>query len=117
MTETELTSSPHPLQTLDPSDKLTTEWIKISLEPILTLSQLNDLKAQLLPLLGRRVQLSGARVERIDTASLQLLLTFINSPEVTAGWVEPSPELCIATRLLGLSSHLSLPMTEVTKPF
>ena len=110
MIETESTS--RTLQGVTPPDKLTTEWVKVSLEPVLTISQLNDLKEQLLPYLGRRVQLSGAKVERIDTASLQLLLAFINSPEVTVGWVEPSSELCTAARLLGLSANLSLSMID-----
>lgn len=93
----------------DSADRLTTEWIKVSLPPITTLSHLADLKTQLLQYVGRRVELSGAKVERIDTATLQLLLAFINSPEITVGWVEPSPELRTTAHLLGLSSQLGLP--------
>jgi ABC-type transporter Mla MlaB component len=89
-------------------DRLTTEWIKVSLPAITTLSHLTDLKTQLLQYVGRRVELSGAKVERIDTATLQLLLAFINSPEITVGWIDPSPELCTAAHLLGLSSQLGL---------
>ncbi|GEM_PF-1027643 len=93
-----------------PAELLTTEWIKVSLPAMLTLSNLNEFKAQLLQYLGRRVQLSGAKVERIDTASLQLLLAFVNSPEITVGWADPSSELYNAARLLGLSTELGLPV-------
>jgi len=93
-----------------PTELLTTEWIKVSLPAVLTLSNLNEFKAQLLQYLGRRVQLSGVKVERIDTASLQLLLAFVNSSEITVGWADPSPELYNAARLLGLSTELGLPV-------
>ncbi len=84
------------------------EWKKISLESTLTLPQLIDFKKQLHQYHGSRVQLCGKKVERIDTAALQLLLAFINSPDVTVGWIEPSQELCQAASLLGLNSHLGL---------
>jgi ABC-type transporter Mla MlaB component len=88
---------------------LTGEWVKISLQPTLTLAELNDLKNELSESIGCRVQLHAAQIERIDTAALQLLLAFVNNPEVTVGWVEPSAELCKAAHLLGLSSFMSLP--------
>jgi ABC-type transporter Mla MlaB component len=85
------------------------EWKKISLGSTLTLAHLMDLKEQLNQHHGSRVQLWGGNVERIDTAALQLLLAFINRPDVTVGWIAPSPELCRAAHLLGLTSHLGLP--------
>ena len=94
---------------------LATEWYKIFLPSTLTVSQLTDFKEQLSQHLGHRVQLYGAKVERIDTAALQLLLAFISHQEVTIGWVEPSSELCTAARLLGLSSQLGLPSTKTPK--
>ncbi|MDM8557592.1 STAS domain-containing protein [Candidatus Parabeggiatoa sp. HSG14] len=93
-------------------DSLKKEWIKISLEPTITLAQLNDLKKQLQECLGHRIQLSGEQVERIDTAALQLLLAFINSPNVTVGWVKPSLELYNTAGLLGLSSSMNLLMSD-----
>lgn len=94
---------------------LATEWYKVFLPSMLTISQLAEFKEQLNQHLGHRVQLYGAKVERVDTAALQLLLAFINHQEVTIGWVEPSSELCTAARLLGLSSQLGLPSTKTTK--
>jgi ABC-type transporter Mla MlaB component len=85
------------------------EWKKISLGSTLTLAHLMDLKQQFSQYHGSRVQLWGGNVERIDTAALQLLLAFINRPDVTVGWIAPSPELCRAAHLLGLTSHLGLP--------
>jgi ABC-type transporter Mla MlaB component len=94
-------------------DSLKKEWIKISLEPTITLAQLQDLKKQLQECLGHRIQLCGEQVERIDTAALQLLMAFINSPDVTVGWVKPpSSELCSTARLLGLSSFMNLSVNE-----
>ena len=98
--------------TSEPIMSLKSEWIKVSLEPTLMLAQLNDLKEQLQQSFGHRVQLCGDKVERIDTATLQLLLAFVNSQEVTVGWVEPSQELCNVAYLLGLSSLMGLPTTE-----
>lgn len=94
----------------DSAASLTGEWVKISLQPTLTLAELNVLKEQLTQCIGCRVQLHAAQIERVDTAALQLLLAFVNHPEVTVGWVEPSAELCKAAHLLGLSSFMSLPM-------
>ncbi len=100
----------------EPVTSLKGEWVKVCLEPIVTLAQLSDLHEQLRQCIGARVQLNGAKVERIDTAALQLLLAFWNNPDVTVGWVEASAELCSAARLLNLSSHLGLPAQEASLP-
>ncbi len=94
---------------LEPPKWKKSEWKKVSLGATLTLAHLMDLKQQLSQYHGSRVQLWGGNVERIDTAALQLLLAFINRPDVTVGWIAPSPELCRAAHLLGLTSHLGLP--------
>lgn len=91
-------------------------WTTVSLEPTLTLTNLDKLHTQLKNCQQGRVQLYGARVERIDTATLQLLLAFMNSPEVTVGWTEPSLELRHAAHLLGLTAQLSLPAAEERQP-
>ena len=88
------------------------EWIKVELESTVTLAQLNELYAQLCQYNNCRVQLCGEKVERIDTAALQVLLAFRNRPDVTVGWIEPSAELCYSAQLLGLSSQLGLPSQE-----
>jgi phospholipid transport system transporter-binding protein len=100
------------LSTDNPLTSLKSEWIKVSLEPSLTLVQLIDLKEKLLEYQGARVQLDGIRVERVDTAALQLLFAFVNSPAITVGWVEASTELLTAARLLGLSSLMGLPLNN-----
>ena len=91
---------------------LKVEWKRVHLQSTITLEQLSELHQQLQQYCGSRVQLIGKEVERIDTAALQLLVTFVNHPQITVGWLEPSPQLCIAAQLLGLSSHLGLPRYE-----
>jgi len=100
------TVTPPPLT--DPKQK-SEEWITVSLPPILTLSNLTALQEQLQRHLGQRVQLSGAQVEGVDTASLQLLLAFKKLEDTAVRWVAPSPKLCKAAHLLGLTSELGLP--------
>ena len=93
----------------EPLPSLTSEWIKVDLAPLLTLAQLNDLYEQLGQYQHCRVQLCGEKVERVDTAALQLLLIFRNNPDITVGWIEPSTELCHAAQIVGLLSQLGLP--------
>ncbi|MCK5877345.1 MAG: STAS domain-containing protein [Candidatus Marithrix sp.] len=88
------------------------EWIELELEPIITIPQVDDLKTQLEQYKNCRIQILGKQVERIDTAALQLLLAFTNSPDVTVAWLEPSPELCNITELLGLSAAIGLSIQE-----
>ena len=91
-------------------DSLKNEWVQVQLESAVTLTQLADLQKQLSQHQGGKVHLCGAKVGWIDTAALQLFLAFMNNPNTTVEWVEPSPELCAAARMLGLSSHLNLPV-------
>jgi ABC-type transporter Mla MlaB component len=107
--ESETHDSSPPSETVQ---SLKVEWKKIHLEPIITLEQLSELHQQLQQYCSSRVQLIGKEVERIDTAALQLLVTFVNHPQITVGWIDPSPQLCIAAQLLGLSAHLGLPRYE-----
>ena len=95
---------------------LVTAWTPISLPAVLNLAQLAEFKEKLNQYRGQRVQLIGNKINRIDTAALQLLLAFMRDPQVTAGWVEPSVELCSAARLLGLSTALGLPALETSLP-
>ncbi|RKZ38533.1 MAG: hypothetical protein DRQ49_09850 [Gammaproteobacteria bacterium] len=100
-------------KSIDSLVSLKSEWNKVSLEANLTLAQLKDLKECLEQYHDSRVQLCGKKVERVDTAALQLLMAFINSSDITVGWVEPSPKLCQAAQLLDLSSYLGLPTGTV----
>ncbi|MCV6639331.1 STAS domain-containing protein [Candidatus Albibeggiatoa sp. nov. NOAA] len=93
-------------------DHMSSDWIKISLNPILTIADVEELHNQLKQYLGKRVQLSGKNVQRIDTASLQLLLAFMLKADITVCWVDYSEYLCESARLLGISTPLGLP-TEV----
>ncbi len=94
------------------TDNFKSEWIKLELEPIITIPQLDILKTQLDQFENCRVQILGEKVERIDTAAFQLLLAFTNSPDVTVAWFEPSPELCDVAKLLGFSAIIGLPTQE-----
>ncbi len=86
------------------------QWITINLPPVLTLTQLEAVKNDLVQHLGQRVELIGNEVKKVDTASLQLLYSFMQHPEITVSWVSPSAELYQAARFLGMSSHLNLPV-------
>jgi ABC-type transporter Mla MlaB component len=101
---------------LEALQALKSEWKTIILPPSLALAQLKELQQQLIQCRGTRVQLCGSKVERIDTASLQLLLAFFNDSNVTVGWTEPSPPLCISAKLLGLSTYLGLPNFDLSQP-
>ncbi|EIJ43325.1 hypothetical protein BegalDRAFT_2480 [Beggiatoa alba B18LD] len=87
------------------------QWVSITLEQTATLTQLEQLYQQLQQNMGKRVQLCGGNVERVDTATLQLLLAFMSQSTVTVGWQSPSPALCEAAMLLGLSAQLNLPLS------
>lgn len=89
--------------------ELETEWPTISLPTVLTLANIITLQTQLSDYLGNRVQLSGAQVETVDTAALQLLSVFKCCADTAVRWVAPSPKLLKAAHLLGLSNHLGLP--------
>lgn len=97
------------------SERKNEEWITISLPSLLTLSNLTALQEQLQSHLGERIQLSGAQVERVDTAAIQLLLAFKNLPDTAVRWVAPSPKLCKAAHLLGLVQELGLPAKKNTQ--
>jgi len=84
-------------------------WITVHLKQQVTLANLNELQIELQQLLGKRVQLSGSQVQRVDTAALQLLLAFMHSPDVSVCWIDHSLALRQAAQLLGLSTLLSLP--------
>jgi anti-anti-sigma regulatory factor len=60
---------------------------------------------------GGPVQIDGSGVERVDTATLQLLAAFVRDLRAEARaveWIECSPALRRAAGSLGLESALSL---------
>lgn len=84
-------------------------WVTVQLQQQVTLANLHELQQELQQLLGKRVQLSGSQVQRVDTAALQMLVAFMHSAEVSVCWIDHSPALRQAARLLGLSALLNLP--------
>jgi ABC-type transporter Mla MlaB component len=90
-------------------DGISSDWVKITLNPILTIADVEELHNQLKQYPGQRIQLSGKNVQRIDTASLQLLLAFMLHPDVTACWVDCSEQLFESAQLLGIATPLGLP--------
>jgi len=101
--------APAGLITAPESEQQASGWQEIILPATFTISEIEawypDLKNQF----GKRVQLNGAAINRVDTAALQILLAFMRSPEITAGWVQPSVTLCEAAYWLGLTAELGLP--------
>ncbi len=84
------------------------DWYTIKLPTNLTLNELNELHAELIQHIDKRLQLSGNAVRRIDTGALQLLTSLLNDPNITVGWLDYSPELSRAAYWVGLHEILGL---------
>jgi anti-anti-sigma regulatory factor len=88
---------------------LTSEPIR--LPAILTISEVGELKQELLASRAATTVLDGEGVIRVDTAGLQLLLAFVKSIDARGGslqWQNPSGSLLEAARLLGLIEALKI---------
>jgi len=60
----------------------------------------------------QNIMLNASQVERVDTATLQVLGAFIqdaNTRQQSVNWETPSEPLCQSAALLGLSEILCLP--------
>lgn len=87
--------------------------VVVELPPDCRLAAQAVLKAQLQEVLCKReIVLDGERVERVDTAALQLLVLFrreLESQGGKLGWRGVNPALGAAAGLLGLEQLLNLP--------
>jgi anti-anti-sigma regulatory factor len=89
--------------------------VSIQLPSELCISEVNALKSDLLASLAvadDTVELDASRVERIDTAGVQLLLAvtrYLESRSLGLRWTHPSAALCEAAHELGASDQLQLP--------
>ena len=87
--------------------------LMIDCNAVFDISVVTDFKAMLQQSLagGQAIVLDASKVERIDTAALQLL-TALCQDSVTKGveisWVNPSESLTYAAKLMGLESVLRL---------
>ena len=89
------------------------EVTKITLEKNSDISKVEKLHEQLEALLdaANGVDIDASAVERIDTCSLQVLVSFINTMSklhLDARLVTPSNYFVDTARLMGLSEHLNL---------
>ncbi len=80
---------------------------------ILTIAGVGDLYAQLLIYLaeGKTVAFDCSKIERIDTASLQILLAYAKEAQTRAAplsWLNPSDTFIQNAALLGLASQLNI---------
>ena len=87
--------------------------LQIELAPIINLSSIGALKAQLDDAVSKNtdVALLGVNVEKVDTAAMQLLAVFsekIKADGNTLSWIQPSEEVGSVAALLGLESALCL---------
>ncbi len=110
----EANTEPERLDSITPAENQTissvsTRWMTVQLQQQVTLANLHELQQELSQSLGKRVQLSGSQVQRVDTAALQLLVAFMHSSEVSVCWIDHSPALRQAASLLGMSTLLNLP--------
>jgi len=55
---------------------------------------------------GQLIQFDCSRIDRIDTAALQLLYAFSKAQKVS--WVNASPRFITASHLLGLADEMGL---------
>ncbi|MBS97195.1 MAG: hypothetical protein CMI01_00750 [Oceanospirillaceae bacterium] len=88
--------------------------ISIELPSELCISEVESLKPQLLEALSQaeEVDLDGARVERIDTAGIQLLVALTKLVETQGRrmqWRQASSTLTEAASELGAGDQLNLP--------
>ena len=81
----------------------------------LTISNVNSLHEDMENILGKqdcdKVVLKADKVQRADTAGLQLVLAFVkaaNEGHIELVWNKPSKKLCEAAAVLGLSSALGI---------
>ena len=89
----------------------------LALAPLCTLREAVAMKGQLLERLDQAgdVEIDAGRVEKIDTAGLQLLVAFsrqLRESHRTLAWKAVAPELTRAAAQLGLADTLGLPATE-----
>ncbi|HKK15455.1 MAG TPA: STAS domain-containing protein [Gammaproteobacteria bacterium] len=83
------------------------------LDDSLTISSAVNLKGQLSGYLGkyRKIEIDGASVESIDTAALQVIVSFITQlrrDSVEVSWTGKSEILSKTAALLGLTSYLEM---------
>ncbi len=89
--------------------------VDFNLPENLTISKVQQLHEEMEVLLGKKdcdkVVLKANKVQRADTAGLQLLLAFVNATKeghIDLNWSKPSDNLCEAARVLGLDTALGL---------
>ncbi len=85
----------------------------VSLGTALDIAHASSLKSRLVTALTKNipVQLTSDKVERVDTAGLQLIFAFIKKAETQGNsvhWYKPSDALINASEILGLQSELKL---------
>jgi anti-anti-sigma factor len=80
----------------------------------LDIRQAEKLKERLLAALEKEAihyTLIGSKVEKVDSAGLQLIVSFIRRVQAEGGkviWQKPSDELVKASQLLGLTAAINL---------
>ena len=89
----------------------------LALAPLCTLREVVAMKGQLLERLDQAgdVEIDAGRVEKIDTAGLQLLVAFsrqLHESHRALAWKAVAPELARAAAQIGLADTLGLPTVE-----
>jgi anti-anti-sigma regulatory factor len=90
------------------SDKASGEPVNISLDPVITLTEVSQLRDSLLGHTGAsEIHIDVSKVEHIDTAGMQLLLAFSKAIQKQGGklsWTGWSAAYSGTAELLGLTS-------------
>jgi ABC-type transporter Mla MlaB component len=88
---------------------------KIELAAQMTIAQAAELHVAFKERMGGAVVIDGSRVEQIDTAILQLLVSFWHTCKqrgITADWLGVSAGLRNAANLIGVAEFLHFPGAE-----
>lgn len=88
-------------------------FVSVELEPTINIRNIESLKSQLDGVIDHQcnVTISANKVEKVDTACLQLLVAFnekLKSNGFSMAIEDPSDEMSAVIKLLGLESALGL---------
>jgi anti-anti-sigma regulatory factor len=85
--------------------------VQLTIPEVVTIAEVSSLAAECRRVLaaGQRLRVDGSRVQRIDTAGLQLLAALVADAarrRIGFEWSECSEALTSTARLLGMDRHL-----------
>ena len=100
-----------------PAKKQSGDKVTVILEPVLVIKDAEKTHALLKELIEKKqdIIIDASAIEMIDTAILQLLLSFtikLRSLNIKASWLNPSAEILSRAHTLGLTEEIGLGASE-----